>query len=88
MDSFPSETLTSLVRALDTKQIPYAIIGGVAVSLMATPRHTLDVDAVLWVPNLSIEAILIDLESAGLFPRSSDPITGRPGVLSATSKFV
>lgn len=42
------KTIISLIRILDTANLPYAIIGGVAVQLWRTePRTTLDVDVAL-----------------------------------------
>lgn len=41
--------LAELVTALDACQIPYALIGGLAVSLWGEPRATLDIDVTVWV---------------------------------------
>lgn len=38
------DELRAIARALDGAQIPYALIGGIAVSIYATPRATEDVD--------------------------------------------
>ncbi len=41
--------LQSLTRWLEVEEIPYSTIGGVAVSLIAQPRATQDIDAVIWL---------------------------------------
>lgn len=43
------EALGELASALESLQIPYALIGGLAVSLRGEPRATLDVDLAVWV---------------------------------------
>ncbi len=45
MPDLPIVTLQRLVRALDEIKVPYAVIGGVAVSIRSVPRFTSDVDA-------------------------------------------
>ena len=51
-DAFP-EKLFVAVRDLQSwlshERIDYAMVGGVAVSLVAQPRFTNDIDAVVWV---------------------------------------
>jgi len=54
---FPSQIaglLNDLARWLDQNRIAYAMIGGVAVSLLAGARTTQDFDAVLWTGLQSI----------------------------------
>lgn len=74
MAEYPVATLELLVRVLGANKIAYAIIGGVAVSLTASPRFTRDVDAVLWVPDISIEDFLRTLSAAGFHSRSLVPV--------------
>jgi hypothetical protein len=45
-------TLQSLVDWLESQRVPYVAIGGVAVSLLAQPRTTQDIDAMIWLENL------------------------------------
>lgn len=74
MAEMPDETLAKLVRALESQNLDYAIIGGVAVAIMSTPRATLDVDAVIWAPDRTLGSVLQDLQASGLTSRSSDPL--------------
>ena len=41
------QTLIDAANVLDAEQVPYALIGGMAVSLRAQPRMTADVDMVI-----------------------------------------
>jgi hypothetical protein len=45
------EALLALGRWLSSRDVPYALIGGVAVALQAVPRFTNDIDAVIWAPD-------------------------------------
>lgn len=74
MPDLPLMAIQRLVRELDDHQIPYAIIGGVAVSVRAVPRYTKDVDAVLWVGEDGWEEILESITRRGLKPKAVDPI--------------
>lgn len=74
MDQFPSETLARVVRALDRLRVPYAIIGGVAISIVSTPRLTLDVDAIIWAPDRNLASLFEELAEDGLAPRAPDSI--------------
>jgi hypothetical protein len=41
------EELRSIVGALTTAGVPYALVGGIAVSIYATPRATEDIDLLI-----------------------------------------
>jgi hypothetical protein len=41
------EALKALIEWLNHQQVPYAVVGGVAVSLSAQPRVTQDVDSIV-----------------------------------------
>lgn len=43
------EALQALFEWLETEQVPGTAIGGIAVSLIAQPRMTQDIDAVVWL---------------------------------------
>lgn len=45
---------------LTTSQVPHAMIGGVAVSLIANPRATQDIDVVIWLEEAEWETLLSD----------------------------
>jgi len=74
MADLPLVTLQRLVRALDQIQVPYAVIGGVAVSIRSVPRFTKDVDAVIWVGESGWDTLLEKLNKQGLKARATDPI--------------
>ena len=74
MPDLPLATLQRLVLALDHIAVPYAIIGGVAVSIRSVPRYTQDVDAVMWFGETGWQELLDKLISHGFIARSSRPI--------------
>ena len=74
MDDLPVITLKRLCREFDEYRIPYAIIGGVAVSIRSTPRYTKDVDAVVWVGEEGWIEFLSHITKRGLRVRADDPI--------------
>lgn len=47
------EPLAAVCRLLKLVRHPGMIIGGMAVALLARPRHTADIDAVVWCPDAS-----------------------------------
>jgi hypothetical protein len=57
--------LTELADALQARQVPYALIGGLAVSYRGLTRATEDIDLLLSVPQLSLPALLEDLRERG-----------------------
>lgn len=67
-----AETLRDLVAWLESENIPQAIIGGVAVALLAQPRVTQDIDAVLWLDTTEVESFLQTGAAYGFVPRISD----------------
>src|SRR5690349_1621477 len=64
--------LRDLQQWLDTTKTPYAIIGGVGVSLLARVRTTQDVDAVIWLDTESLESFIETGLVHNLVPRISD----------------
>jgi hypothetical protein len=58
------EALAALSRWLIEDKIPYAIIGGVAISLLTEPRATKDIDVTVWQEEISNQTML---ESAAAF---------------------
>lgn len=59
----PLEVLDIATRALQDAKIPFTVVGGIALSVQATPRYTTDVDAA--VPYGSLPAAERALEAAG-----------------------
>lgn len=66
--------LQALDDWLEDEQIPYTTIGGVAVSLLAQPRATQDIDIVIWLEEGRWDAFLRAGESYGFEPRISDAV--------------
>ena len=57
--------LTELAEVLEARKVPYALIGGLAVSYRSLTRATEDIDLALSVPQLSLPAVLDDLHQRG-----------------------
>ncbi|HEV7860869.1 MAG TPA: nucleotidyltransferase [Pyrinomonadaceae bacterium] len=76
-------TLQSLVDWLEAQQVPYVAIGGVAVSLLAQPRATQDIDALIWLEESRWETFLQAGDTYGFASRISGPLefAGRARVL-------
>ena len=73
----PRSFLAALRAAVDWfegEQVPYVAIGGVAVSLLAQPRATQDIDVVIWLAEDRWEAFLQAGARYGFAPRLSDAL--------------
>ncbi|HYX28407.1 MAG TPA: nucleotidyl transferase AbiEii/AbiGii toxin family protein [Pyrinomonadaceae bacterium] len=68
------QVLSALVRWFNHQEVPYTIIGGVAVSLVSQPRATQDIDAVAWIDLDNAEAFVDSGQAFGFQARISDPI--------------
>ena len=68
------QAITALTSWLDQSQTPYTLIGGIAVSLLSSPRATQDVDAVVWTDESKWSGLLESAASFGIAPRISGPI--------------
>ena len=66
--------LSVLAEWFRDQQVPYAIIGGAAISFLAQPRATQDIDAVTWLDLADADAFIRSGAGFGFFPRISDPI--------------
>jgi predicted nucleotidyltransferase len=66
--------LLSLVSWLSEKETPYAIIGGVAIGLVAQARATQDIDAVVWLDVEDFPAFIDSGVRFGFLPRVSDAL--------------
>lgn len=64
--------LHALTRWLEATQVPYTAIGGVAVSLLAFPRSTQDIDVVVWLDDGRWESFIRAGEGYGFTPRVGD----------------
>lgn len=67
-----AEALQDLTIWLTAEKIPQAIIGGIAVALVAQARATQDVDAVIWLDLGQIEKFILSGAGYGFIPRLSD----------------
>ena len=66
--------LSSIAAWFNETKVPYAIIGGAAIGLIAQPRATQDVDAVAWLDLDNAAEFLNFGEHFGFVPRVSDPL--------------
>jgi len=64
--------VADLTAWLKDQAVPGAIIGGLAANLLGRPRITKDVDAVVLLGDLQIDAFLVSGASFGFSPRISD----------------
>lgn len=68
------KTAAALMQWLRATRVEGAIIGGVAVSLLAEPRFTKDVDAVVWLESSDWERFLTSGQKHGFLPRIEAPL--------------
>ena len=68
----PIQALQSLLSQFNDQEV---IIGGVAVSLLGTPRYTVDLDAVFLLSFEDIPRLLAEAAKHGIKPRVHHPIT-------------
>jgi hypothetical protein len=65
--------LSSLTEWFNDQNVPYAIIGGVAIGLIAQPRQTQDIDAVAWLDLVDLPMFLRSAAHFGFVSRLADP---------------
>ena len=65
--------LSSLVEWFNDQNVPYVIIGGVAIGLIAQPRQTQDIDAVVWLDLIDLPILLSSAARFGFVSRLADP---------------
>jgi hypothetical protein len=68
------DALKALVDWLEAEQVPHATIGGVAVSLVAQPRATQVIDAVIWLAEDRWKPLLESSHTYGFEPRINDAL--------------
>jgi hypothetical protein len=66
--------LKDLMRWLTHEQIPGAIVGAVAASVRGKPRHTDDVDAVVFADDMRWDRVLESAGRYGFIPRIEDAL--------------
>ncbi|MCW5941537.1 MAG: hypothetical protein KIS66_04855 [Fimbriimonadaceae bacterium] len=70
-----SEAAAELGQALESLDVPYAVLGGVAVSLVARPRYTADLDAVIADVLDRLPELVEEFARRGYSPRVPDPVS-------------
>ena len=68
----PIQALQNLLSMFNDQGV---IIGGVAASLLGTPRYTVDIDAVLLLNIEDLPRLIEEAATQGINPRIADPIT-------------
>ena len=53
--------LLRLAAFLDQQEIPYVVIGGLAVAVWGEARSTLDIDSSIWVPEERVESFIVEV---------------------------
>ena len=66
--------LGDLLAWLSASRIPHVLIGGIAVGLIARPRTTIDIDAIVWVDDGDWKALVAGATRHGFSPREANPI--------------
>jgi predicted nucleotidyltransferase len=65
----PEAALADVARLLRERRVPFALVGGLAVSIRSEVRFTRDVDlAVTVASDAAMEALVLDLAAAGYRP--------------------
>ena len=67
--------LLKLAEALRTNNVPYAVVGGLAVALHGVTRSTLDIDFVIQISKTNFESVEKALKELGLASRI--PVTAK-----------
>jgi hypothetical protein len=67
--------LSSLAEWFSDQNVSYAIIGGVAIGLIAQPRETQDIDAVAWIDLIDLPILLKSAADFGFISRLADPLS-------------
>ena len=62
---------TTLFKALDTHNVDYLLIGGLAVNLYGVPRFTMDADLIVALNSKNIANLSNCIEALGLYPKGS-----------------
>ena len=67
----PIQALQNLISKFNDQGV---IIGGVAASLLGTPRYTVDLDAVFLLSFEDLPRLLVEAAAQGIEPRIADPV--------------
>jgi hypothetical protein len=66
--------LRDLEKWLDEARAPHALLGGIAVSLIAQPRATRDIDACIWLEQKLWSSLIDSGRDYGFVPRVDDAV--------------
>jgi hypothetical protein len=66
--------LQALIQWVSAEQIPYSVIGGVAVAFVAEPRLTQDIDSLVWLDFERWPSFLVSGAQFGFVPRISNAL--------------
>ncbi|HVF86110.1 MAG TPA: nucleotidyl transferase AbiEii/AbiGii toxin family protein, partial [Pyrinomonadaceae bacterium] len=66
--------LRALTELFESTRTPYVVVGGLAVTLIAKPRFTEDIDAVVWLEPEVWPDMLKQARLHGFVPRSQRPL--------------
>jgi len=69
------EAISKSSAIFERRQVPHALIGGLAVGLRARPRSTMDVDLIVSLPQLQLPTVLDDFVEAGFTPSTRELIS-------------
>ncbi len=72
LDGPIAAALAATVAWLEDVGTPYAVIGGVAVTLRALPRYTQDIDLVVWAATADWPGLVERAAAFGITPRRDD----------------
>jgi hypothetical protein len=74
MEQIPYPALGDLTAWLNSEKVPYAVIGGLSLSILAQPRPTLDIDLVVWLEPDNWERLLKSAGRFGIVSRIEQPM--------------
>ena len=69
-----SQQLRHVCRFLQSHRIPYMVVGGIAVSIWAGPRATVDLDFVIGLDEKSLSSFIQTAHDAGFIPFDAKPV--------------
>lgn len=74
LDQSFTDALESLSLWFKERDLPYSIIGGIAVAFLVNPRSTQDIDSIVWLDLDQAGDLLRSGASFGFVPRISDAL--------------
>ncbi len=74
LDQSFTNALESMTLWFKERDVPYSIIGGIAVAFLVTPRSTQDIDSIVWLDLDHAEDFLNSGARFGFVPRINDAL--------------